>query len=411
MLKRIIFWLAPLIGVTSLGQQILEGAGYLLVILPNGLTTIEMSFWLGVGFIVASWLVVLIFSQFLLWIGQPFASFKRERAHKKLLKSSNQTLVGLNLLATGQWGTAKRRLTQASKNHHSLVNLLAAAQAAYYEGNLEESTSLLKDAEAQQKTSPIGVELTQARMLLEQNQQEQALASLMRLYQVQRNNPIVLRLLAKLRLDLSDYEPLIDLLPELKRHKVFTNDELDTLQLAAYQGFFASSNLVDNAEKLAKAKRLWPSLPLDIQQNEALIANWVDSLLKAEEVEAAENLLINSLKNNWSSALMNQLSQLSVNNDSKGQLALAQNWLKKRPNDAELLHSLGRISQKLEMWDNALEHYLASHKLAVTAPLCLEIAQLYTALGNLEAAATFNAQAVEAMQKQLVSLPLPAVSQ
>lgn len=407
MFKRLIFWLLLLVAVALLGQQLLEGSGYLLLVLPNGTTSIQMSFWLGVSFIFASWLVLIFLLKLVSFLGQPLVGIKRQVAQKRLIKSSRLTLSGLEDLTTGKWKTAKKKLIKAAKRNHHLINLVAAANAAYLEGKYEESTQLLQEAEKKHPKSKISIDLTQIKMLLDQGQQEQALASLVRLNESLPKNKLILRLLATLRLNLGDFEPLIEQLAKLKQHQALSQQEFISLEEKTYLGYFANLNLANQPDKLPSALSTWAKLPTKLATNETLILAWLKQLVAAQQLEEAEHLLTSSLKHSWSAKLITQLGLLPASPNCNKHLVLAQNWLKKRPNDPELLHCLGRINQKLQRWEAAIDYYLASHRIKPSHQLSLEIALLYTALGKLEDAKFFNQQAIQTLQKKLISLPLP----
>lgn len=407
MLKRVIFWLILLLATAFLGKQILHGKGYLLLILPNGTTSIQTSFWLALSFVLLSWLVVMLLTQLISWLHQPFANLKRQLAQKKLLKSSRLTLTGMQNLALGNWKLAKKQLTKAANKHNKLLNLIAASNAAYFEGKLEESSQFLKQAEETRPKNKIVVELSQLRMLLDTQQDEQALASLVRLTKQLPKNKLLIRRLALLRLQLNDYEPLIQQLASLKKQQIFSEAEFTELERNTFKGYFSNLNLIEQPEKMAKANHYWASLSSNLIANEELVLIWLEKLVAAKQLDLAESLLISSINSSWSAKLVNQLGLLPLSPNDKKLVVVAQNWLKKRPNDPELLHCLGRLNQKLKNWQAALDYYLASQKLAPNEILNLEIALLYTALGKHEEANFFNQQAIQTLQKQLPPLPLP----
>ena len=360
---KLFFWLGLLVAAALLGQQILEGTGYLLLVLPNGKTSIQMSFWLGVGLLLASWLALVFLLKLLSFLSQPLVGIKRQLSQKKLFKTTQLTLKGLENLALGNWKTAEKQLAKAAKKHHQLISLIAAAHAAYLQGKIETSAAYLQTAEQHHPKSKTSIELSQIRMLLDHNQQEQALASLVRLHTALPKNKLILRLLAGLRLELKDFEPLIELLPQLKKYQALNQQEFTELETSAYEGYFNEVNLAAYPEKLSQAKAYWHQLPSHLTKQEELIMIWLQQLVSAQQLEAAEQLLTKSLKNSWSAGLITQLGLLPASPNCKKHLVLAQSWLKKRPNDAALLHCLGRISQKLQQWEEALDYYLASHKI------------------------------------------------
>ena len=82
---------------------------------------------------------------------------------------------------------------------------------------------------------------------------------------------------------------------------------------------------------------------------------------------------------------------------------VAEGWLKERPNDADLLLALGRISLQLRAWAQAREYLEASLRLRRSADAQAELGRLCAAMGDGERGAELLVQA----QGSLPDLPLP----
>lgn len=409
MIKRVFLWLVFLAFAVVLGQQLLKGTGYLLVVLPDGQTSVEMSFWTGLALVVISWFAAAWVLSLLGWLANPFRGLRNQQARFKSQRAIKLTVKGLVELSHGRWSKARRLLTGVAKNSGvPLVNYLAAAQAAHYEGREKDAEMFLQEAEKTTPDASVAVDFVQARIQLDKGHYEQALATLVRLYQKTPNHPVVLHQLRDVHLALFDWKPLIQLMPEFRRYQIGTPEALDQLERNAYLHRFdellQDVHRTDNFEAI---KELWKGLPAPMKLEETLILAWLRVLIIQNEFTSAEQLLNRSLKVVWSATLVEKYGLLPKSAEPKRRLMEAEQWLKERPDDAVLLHALARICQQQGLWDKALDYYQASYKLNAKDQLCAEIAQLHFALGDADQGQRFQDLALQGLQRQLPELPLP----
>lgn len=409
MIKRVLIGLLFLAGAVLIGQQLLKGTGYLLLVLPNGTTSIEMSFWTGLVLLLASWFVAAWLLHLIGWLAHPLRGLKDRHLRFKSQRALKLTVKGLVELSQGRWRKARKLLARVAQDSGApLVNYLAAAQAAHYEGREEDVEVFLQAAENSTPAAGVAVDFLQARIQLDKGYYEQALATLVRLREKVPYHPVVLRQLRDVHLALRDWKPLIQLLPDFRRYQISSPEELSYLERRVYLGRF--DELLRDAhrsDKLEAIKELWEGLPSRMKLEEELILAWLRLLVKEGELGLAEQLLSRSLKDRWSAKLIEQYGLLPKEAEPKRRLLEAEQWLKERPNDPVLLHALARISQQKSLWRKALEYYQASYQLEVKDQLCAEMAQLYIALGEERQGEFFQKLALQGMQRQLPALPLP----
>jgi len=212
MIKRVFLWLFFLAAAVLIGQQLLKGTGYFLLVLPDGQTSIEMSFWTALVLLVISWWVAAWFLHLLGWLAHPLSGIKKRHQQFKSQRALKLTVKGLVELAQGRWRRARKLLSKSAKNSGApLINYLGAAQAAHYEGNGHGVEVFLKEAEKSTPSAGIAVDFLQARIQLDQGHYEQALATLVRLHEKVPSHPVVLRQLKDVHLALADWKPLIQL--------------------------------------------------------------------------------------------------------------------------------------------------------------------------------------------------------
>lgn len=410
MIKRVFLWLVFLVIAVLIGQQLLKGTGYLLLVLPNGQTSIEMSFWTGLVLLAASWLVAAWVLNLLGWLKAPLRGLKAKQQRFKNQRALKLTLKGLVELSQGHWSKARKLLVKfAGNSGMPLVNYLAAAQAAHYEGRDEDVETFLHAAEKNAPDAGVAVDFVQARIQLDKGHYEQALATLLRLHAKVPTHPVVLRQLRDVYLALLDWRPLIQLMPSFRRHAISSPEALNQLERQVYlRRFDELLRNLNQADNLTLAKDLWENLPAHMKLEEALIVAWLQVLVKRGELVLAEQLLKRSLNSTWSAKLIEAYGLLPLEAEPKRRLLSAEHWLKERPNDPVLLHALARISQQQNLWDKALEYYQASYQLQVNDVLCAEMANLHLALGNERQGQFFQKLALQGLQRQLPELPLPA---
>ena len=131
-----------------------------------------------------------------------------------------------------------------------------------------------------------------------------------------------------------------------------------------------------------------------------------EALVRGHQEPIAERLLRHSLKEHWDSRLVLRYGLLSV--DAARQLVYAEKWLQERPNDPDLLLTLGRLSLRNAYWAKAQEYFEASQRQRPSGVVCAELARLYANLGEHNKSQLYYRQSVELLDKSLPSLPQPS---
>lgn len=410
MIRKGLFILVVLAVAVLAGQQLLKGSGYLLLVLPDGTTSIEMSFWTALVLLVISWFLAAWVFNLLGWLSHPLSGLKQKHQRYQAQKALKLTVKGLKELAEGRWRKARKLLVKsAGHSGAQLINYLAAAQAAHYEGREQEAERLLRAAEESTPDAGLAVDFSQARIQLDHGHYEQALATLVRLHQKVPNHPLVLRQLKEVHFALADWKPLMQLLPEFRKYRIFSTQELDLFEREVYLRRFDELLRMSPDRAAFKAIReLWETLPGRLKTEDELVLAFSRVLVKHQQASDAEQLLKRTLRNHWSSKLIEEYGLLPRQAEPKRRLLEAEKWLQERPNDPVLLHALARISQQQELWGKALEYYQASLRLEPSDQVCAEISRLYAALGDERKNNYYNQLAMQGMHRQLPELPLPS---
>ena len=278
-------------------------------------------------------------------LGEAAGRYRARRAHEVFAR-------GLIEMAEGNFTKGERLVTRSVRSSDTpVVNYLAAARAAQLRGAPERRDNWLRMAYEQSPDEADAVLLTQAELQIAAGQHEQALATLRQLDERSPDQPRGLALLAGLYAGLGDWTALRDLLPRLARRRAVDAATLEAWTVAAH-GHALESAEGDSIESI------WRSVPKAHQQSAALLRTYVEALARSSRVADAEKVLRKALKQKWDGGLALLYGDLETPNPA-AQLQHAEEWLKSRGDDPDLLLAAARIAMRTELWGKA-RSYLES---------------------------------------------------
>lgn len=408
-MKRLILGSVLVIAAGAILLELMRAdTGYVLIAI--GSTTVEMSFWVAVALLLTAMLTVALVTTFFKRLFRLFSrglGFSAKRGRKV----EQRTASGLISFIEGNWRTAKKDLLKAARHaQNPLVHYLAAARCSYELGDREETQQLLHQAEKIAPQNELAVALSQARIQLLDKKYEQCLATLKRARILAPEHPTILDLLRQVYWHLRDWVSLQALLPELRKQKLYHPDEQALLEQNVYMALLSTAGKqAEKSDKQAAEKILsetWSSLPKAVRGEDPVIGLYSKLLVDAGLPDSAEKLLRQHLANHWNNELVT-LYGLVAGAHPKEQLIVAEQWLRERPGDADLLLTLGRISLRNQLWGKAREYFESSLKLRPRAEAYAELARLLAYLGEHEKSTQLYQQGLLDTTHGLPALPLP----
>jgi HemY protein len=282
----------------------------------------------------------------------------RDWNDRRLTKKAHRFMVkGLVELAEGEWRAAEKSLLRHVENSETpLLNYLAAARAAQSLGAHERRDHHLQLAHESMPSADVAVGLTQAELQLAHQQMEQALATLMHLRSIAPKHKYVLKLLRSLYENLGDWRQLALLLPELRKHKVFSSDELEGLEVDIQSRLMAQVAAEKEPEAL---HRFWESLSKVMRKDSRLVYEYACFRLQQGRGDQIGDLLRDALVHKWDDRLVSVYG-LIEGDDVLRLLANGEEWLLQRPHDPILLLALGRLALRARIWGKARNYLEAS---------------------------------------------------
>lgn len=377
-MRLLVVILLALIASVAVALWAMEDPGYVLVAVAGW--SVETTLTLMVMVLLA----VFAAFYFMLRMGSKLrampSTVRHWRRHRQQGRARAALTRGLIELAEGRWPAAERHLLRyASKSQTPLLIYLAAARAAQAQGADERRDQYLKLAHQSHPSADIAVGLTQAELQLNQQQLEQALATLRHLQQLAPKHTHVLKALARLYRQLGDWEHLLELLPTLRRRKVLEVDELDELTRQACIALLQASSG-------AASENLWSRISREFQEDRQVLLAYVKKLLETGNADVAEPLLRKSLKQAYDAELV-RLYGLIEGVQPARQLATLEALLENNKNDASMLLAAGRQSLRNQLWGKARSYLEASINIRPLAESYNELGNLLEQLGEREAAA------------------------
>lgn len=403
MRKFVLFIIVGLAVGALLGQLMLSTPGYWLI--RVGDTSVQTSFWFGLLILIALFLVFHFLLRVLMRLRRPISRLKIWNSRTRNRQAMRRTVRGLVALAEGRWRRAERALTRAANDSSTpLVNYLSAALAAHYQGRFDQSEALLKRAHHSTEGADTAVGLVQAQLMLDRQQHEQALATLTRLEKQLPEHPQVLKLLKQAYISVGDWEGVRRILPRLERYNLLSDEERRDLERRTYVALIRQA--ARERKDIERVKELWVDMPDELRSDVELVILYTEALVQAGDEAQAERLLRQALKEHWDARLLLRYGLLNI--DADRQLAYAEQWLQERPNDPDLLLTLGRLSLRNAYWGKAQEYFEASHRQRPSGTVCAELARLYANLGEHNKSQLYYRKSVELLDKSLPALPQPS---
>ncbi len=374
-MTRALFIFLLLLASVWLGVQLQHDPGYLLVTVNHW--TVETTLWVAV---IGLFLIFVILHTFLLLLNSIIrfpATWNSWSAKRRIHNAQAKTRQGLIEFSEGHWLQAKNHLIKALPDTDTpLLNYLTAARAAQEMGDNKLRDDYLREAQQSMPEAKIAVELTQAQLQLANQQWEQALATLRHLQDLAPHHPYVLKLLMHLYEEVKDWPQLINLLPELKRYKVVSENDYQRLQQHAYLQALMDLIKQDQTQMLTGFIQ---KLPKNLTHDGGLMSLYSSHLLSKRRDAEAEALLRRCLRKKFNEQLIDIYGQIDSDD---AQLNFAESLLKEQTHSAALFLCLGRLCKNKNLWGKAKIYFEQSIEFGATPTAYMELGRLLEQLSD-----------------------------
>ncbi len=356
-MRLLILAIIVLVGAIFLGLEIQKDPGEFSIQVRGW--SVEGSVAILAGVLIASFVVFYIAVRLL---GRVTPRQVRKRGARRREQHARKALNrGMTELAQGHWNRAEKRLTKAIKHPETAVlGYLAAARAAQERGNTENRDRYLELAKQTNTRPDIIVGITEAQLLIANQQLEQAAYQLRQLYRRDPKNTLILQLLKDCYLESHSWKELAQLMPDLEKTGVVTNSEALHMERNAYAHVLAKA--AHTGEDSRALDAAWRDVPHSLRRDKQILAIYIRYLVEHGEGARPETILRNRLNKQWEDESI-YLYGLVDSGAPPQQLTTAERWLKRHGDDATLLLTLGRLALRNHLWGKARSYLEKSIKL------------------------------------------------
>lgn len=350
-MKWLIYGLLALAGSVLVGLMTLPDPGY--VLLGYGKYTLETTLLTLLFALLAAYFIM----RFVMGVFRVPQRLQGWKAQQKLNSDRKRLDQGLIELVEGNPQTAEQTLRRLTANQDKpLITYLAAARAAQQQGAVERRDQYLDLARKTLPKAGLAVELSRAELQIAQGQYTEALTTLNALRKQFPDHTQVIKYLLNSYQQNGDWYRLKQLLPDIKRRKVVTNEAFHTISLQVYRELLKASA---RERDLVALQQHWQELPRHFRQDSDLITVYAEHLLELHADDAAESLIREASAKNLDINLACLYGNLR-SGDAARQLETVEGWLQQNPQDSRLLLSAAKLSMRNELWGKAKSYVEAS---------------------------------------------------
>ncbi len=296
---------------------------------------------------------------------------RREKARATLLEALQEYFAGRYARAE-QAASASIRLGE-----HTRLSAVLAARAAHELRGYDRRDAYLTQAAGTNPEEDLPRIVTEAELLLEQRQYEEALE---RLKALPRKHTAALRLELKAQQQARNWEQVLLLAGELEKRDAF-----DAVQADQIRRYALAENLKRHALDTRSLEEAWRKVPQQEKTNRRVAAAAAQCFTSLGGCLKAHLIIEEALAEEWDSELVALYAECD-GGDTVARIERAEAWLKKHPDDATLLLTLGRLCAQQELWGKAQSYLDASIAIEPSYSAHLALAQLHERLGNADAA-------------------------
>lgn len=389
-MKILLLCLVAVLAAIALGSAAYQNPGT--VVIQVGDWNVGTSFAFAITALVLSFLAFYFLLRTIFGLIAAPRRLNRWQERRRIAQANQRLQRGQLNLAKGRWKHAEKDFMRSVK-HSSQPSLayMGAAQAAQATGRLETRDRYLQLAHEKAAREQVSVGLTEAQLLIANQQIEKAVETLTELRKTEPKNGLVLKLLKDCYLDLHDWYNLALLAPQLEKAGAASAEEAQHLEEDAYLQIMARA--VIDSQDARDLDEVWRTIPTTLRRHHKVYCAYIRYLIQYGEKGRPEQLLRRRLNKHWNEQLI-YLYGFAEGRSLSDQLVYAEKWLTRYPEDATLLLTLGRLSLRSQLWGKA-RAYLESSAAIAPRP------ETYLLLGKLLEQTGETATALELFQRGL----------
>lgn len=383
---RALFWIIVLFAIAAgLVVAAHYNTGYVLLVLPPYRVELSLNLLLVLLFMgfVAGYLLVRVIAG-TMRLPARVREYRIARRHRK----AQATLIeALREFFAGRYArTEKAAVNSIKLGEYAGPGAVLAARAAHELRAYDRRDVYLAQIPAQTPEDAVVKAVTEAELLLDHRRFHEALNLLKAL---PKKHTAVLRLELKAQQLAKNWDQVLSLAEQLEKRKVFDVGQAEQIRRHAL-----SENLRRKVIDSRALEEAWQKVPAREKRDNKIAAVAAQCFTALGNCAQARKIIESSLEENWDSELICLYADCPGDAEVR-QIERAEGWLTSHPNDAALLHTLGKLCANRELWGKAQSYLEASVAVEPTYSAHLALAQLQEKLGNPDAARKHYRESLE----------------
>jgi HemY protein len=306
-------------------------------------------------------------------------SVREFRQRKQREKAATALREAVRLLFEGRYGQALKQAEKAFAEGEApgLSALLAARACRGMGDDKREGEWLGKLLPFEDRLHNARL-MTEAELSLDARRFADALEKLDELEQRGQRHIAAVRLKLRAQQALGRWQDVLHSVRMLEKHHALSAEHASSLKQRAHL-----ENLHSRGGDAVQLSNYWSSLPREDKREPRIAMAAARALAAAGAGKAACEIIETQLIVHWD-PLMVVLYADCTDEDVVARIARAEEWLKSRPRDADLLLALGCLCRKQELWGKAQSYFEASLAIEPSRRAHVELASLFDHLQRAE---------------------------
>lgn len=368
---KLLIWLFVILSI-AVGISLVAGSsdGYVLLVQPP--YRIELSVNVLILLMLLAFFSfhgILRLTHYTLQLPARVKAYKQQQRQKE---AHAALIEGLHALVEGRYSKAEKTAAHALELQEDAgLSALIAARAAHKQKRYAKRDFYLAEAERVAPEAATARLLSQAEMLLDEGQNQQALYTLQQLEKIEPRYLPALKLEQKLHTRLGNVDQLLSVLQQLEKRGGVELVVLTQLRRHATQQLL--SRYSHDRDLLLTH---WKKIPENTRLESGLSQFAAKQFIAAGDTVTAAQIVEMSLTQAWDTHLVKIYGECAHKEVVK-QLQQAEAWLLKHPQDANLLLSLGQLCLYQRLWGKAQSYLEASLSIAPSQTVHIALAELF----------------------------------
>ena len=305
------------------------------------------------------------------------AQVREGRHRRQLERFRNRQDAAVVALLEGRHGKARQFAQEALAIPQSTpVAALVGARAAIEMRDFQGAAAMLERPDTHATNLAVPRLMLEAELALERGQPAEALARLAELRREAGLHTAAQRLELRALTAAGRPAEVPALVDQLVKRKVYDAKQGELLRGSAH-----ADALAGFAHDASGLRSYWARIPESDRLQSKVARAAARSFLSAGADREAADLLARSLDRHWDPRLVLLYADCRPP-DAKRQLEIAERWLVTHNQDAVLLHALGRLCERSELWGKAQTYLEASLALDNHWRTHVALGELFTKLGR-----------------------------